>query len=66
MQEAANSHSGTGIRLVDAAWKELPPDQYFPCDGSHLILIQNFGDFLKAHPNLYAIADMRERARRAF
>ncbi len=56
----------TGIPVIRAAWRELSPEQRFPCDADHLVVIQDFAGFLKAHPDLAAHADLREKARHAF
>jgi hypothetical protein len=52
--------------LVAAAWRELPSDQRFPCDGEHIVLVPDFTGFLKAHPDIAARPDLREKARHAF
>jgi hypothetical protein len=52
--------------LVAAAWRELPSDQRFPCDAEHIVLVPDFAGFLKAHPDIAARPDLREKARHAF
>ena len=55
-----------GNPLITAAWHVLASDQRFPCDAGHLVLIEKFTDFLRAHPAITATAKLREKARQAF
>jgi hypothetical protein len=54
------------IPLVSVAWSSLPPEQGFPCDADHLVVIRDYAAFLKAHPDLAADAVLREKGRHAF
>jgi hypothetical protein len=56
----------TVIPLVSAAWSLLPPEQRFPCDSEHLVVIRDLAKFLRAHPDIAANAALLEKARHAF
>ena len=54
------------IPLLSAAWNSLPPEQGFPCDSDHLVVILDYEAFLKGHAGLSRNTTLRERARHAF
>jgi hypothetical protein len=50
---------------VDAAWKQLPSRQRFPCDSKHLEVIRDYPAFLQKHPDFGKTDALREKGRQA-
>jgi hypothetical protein len=46
--------------LLRQGLKLLPNESSFPFDSSHLVVIENYADFIKAHPELQARPDLQQ------
>ena len=52
--------------LLREALALLPPDLSFPLDGSHVVVIEDYAQFAKAHPELGARSDLQARGKRLY
>ena len=50
-------------RLLSDALGLLPPLWSFPFDSGHLVVIEDYGEFSKAHPELGTRSDLQDRGR---
>jgi hypothetical protein len=53
-------------RLLSDALALLPPQLSIPFDSGHLVVIEDYGEFIKAHAELGARPDLQEQGRRLY
>jgi hypothetical protein len=53
-------------RLLSDALALLPPQWSFPFDSGHLVVIEDYGEFIKAHAELGARSDLQEQGKQLY